>query len=122
MLDWLSSIKSMLPIATQVSVHVVLLVAYLLIQENGDNLHRVLDAAIEIAKVDSSQVRLIFDKRPIPNIQMTFQNQSELLTSKAFGFLHITFLLYVLSSFSSKSLFSFNSLILLVTVLIAIVH
>ncbi|XP_058021695.1 focadhesin isoform X2 [Ahaetulla prasina] len=56
MLDWLSSIKSMLPIATQVSVHVLLLVAYLLIQENGDNLHSVLDAAIEIAKVDSSQV------------------------------------------------------------------
>ncbi|XP_013913234.1 PREDICTED: focadhesin [Thamnophis sirtalis] len=56
MLDWLSSIKSMLPIATQVSVHVVLLVAYLLIQENGDNLHSVLDATIEIAKVDSSQV------------------------------------------------------------------
>ncbi|XP_039212993.1 focadhesin isoform X1 [Crotalus tigris] len=56
MSDWLSSVKSMLPIATQVSVHVVLLVAYLLIQENEDNLHSVLDATIEIAKVDSSQV------------------------------------------------------------------
>uniref|UniRef100_A0A670ZPB1 Focadhesin n=1 Tax=Pseudonaja textilis TaxID=8673 RepID=A0A670ZPB1_PSETE len=56
MLDWLSSVKSMLPIATQVSVHVVLLVAHLLIQENGDNLHSVLDATIEMAKVDSSQV------------------------------------------------------------------
>uniref|UniRef100_A0A8C6XI41 Focadhesin n=1 Tax=Naja naja TaxID=35670 RepID=A0A8C6XI41_NAJNA len=74
MLDWLSSVKSMLPI-TQVSVHVVLLVAHLLIQENGDNLHSVLDATIEMAKVDSSQVRLIFDKRPISNIQMISQNQ-----------------------------------------------
>lgn len=105
MLDWLSSVKSMLPIGTQVSVHVVLLVAYLLIQENGDNLHSVLDATVEIAKVDSSQVRLIFDKRPISNIQMTSQNQSELLTFIVFGFLRITFLLYVLSSFSFKSFF-----------------
>ncbi|XP_063151085.1 focadhesin isoform X1 [Candoia aspera] len=56
MSDWLFSVKSMLPIATQVSVHILLLVAYLFIQENGDNLHDVLDTTIEIAKADSSQV------------------------------------------------------------------
>ncbi|XP_044283518.1 focadhesin isoform X2 [Varanus komodoensis] len=54
--DWLSSVKSMLPITTQVPVHVFLLLAYLLVRENGDSLRGVLAATTEVAKADSSQV------------------------------------------------------------------
>uniref|UniRef100_A0A670K866 Focadhesin n=1 Tax=Podarcis muralis TaxID=64176 RepID=A0A670K866_PODMU len=54
--DWLSSLKSVLPITTQVPAHVFLLLAYLLIQENGDCLRDVLAATTELAKADSSQV------------------------------------------------------------------
>ncbi|XP_056369697.1 focadhesin [Oenanthe melanoleuca] len=53
---WLSSVKSLLPVSTQVPVHVFLLLAYLLIHENGDSLHDVLQATTEIAKADCSQV------------------------------------------------------------------
>ncbi|KAM7023536.1 focadhesin [Acridotheres tristis] len=53
---WLSSVKSLLPVSTQIPVHVFLLLAYLLIQENGDSLRDVLQATTEIAKVDCSQV------------------------------------------------------------------
>ncbi|NXY62047.1 FOCAD protein, partial [Callaeas wilsoni] len=53
---WLSSVKSLLPVTTQVPAHVFLLLAYLLIQENGDNLRNVLQATTEIAKADCSQV------------------------------------------------------------------
>ncbi|KAM9262979.1 focadhesin isoform 1-T2 [Morus bassanus] len=53
---WLSSVKSLLPVTTQVPAHVFLLLAYLLIQENGDSLHDVLQATTEIAKTDCSQV------------------------------------------------------------------
>ncbi|NXM42399.1 FOCAD protein, partial [Gymnorhina tibicen] len=53
---WLSSVKSLLPVSTQVPAHVFLLLAYLLIQENGDSLHDVLQATTEIAKADCSQV------------------------------------------------------------------
>ncbi|XP_062985286.1 focadhesin [Elgaria multicarinata webbii] len=56
MSDWLSSLKSMLPITTQVPIHVFLLLACLLVQENGDGLRSVLAATTEIAKADSSQV------------------------------------------------------------------
>ncbi|XP_075383048.1 focadhesin [Mycteria americana] len=54
--NWLSSVKSLLPVTTQVPAHVFLLLAYLLIQENGDSLCDVLQAATEIAKADCSQV------------------------------------------------------------------
>ncbi|KAM7076918.1 focadhesin isoform 1-T2 [Ciconia maguari] len=54
--NWLSSVKSLLPVTTQVPAHVFLLLAYLLIQENGDSLCHVLQAATEIAKADCSQV------------------------------------------------------------------
>ncbi|XP_074064886.1 focadhesin isoform X1 [Macrotis lagotis] len=54
--DWLSSVKSLLPITTQVPAHVFLLLAHLLVQERGENLRSVLKATTEIAKVDSSQV------------------------------------------------------------------
>ncbi|NWS27193.1 FOCAD protein, partial [Polioptila caerulea] len=53
---WLSSVKSLLPVSTQVPAHVFLLLSYLLIQENGDSLHDVLQATTEIAKADCSQV------------------------------------------------------------------
>ncbi|NXC74496.1 FOCAD protein, partial [Anhinga anhinga] len=53
---WLSSVKSLLPVTTQVPAHVFLLLAYLLIQENGDSLRDVLQATTEIAKTDCSQV------------------------------------------------------------------
>uniref|UniRef100_A0A8B9CJ79 Focadhesin n=1 Tax=Anser brachyrhynchus TaxID=132585 RepID=A0A8B9CJ79_9AVES len=53
---WLSSVKSLLPITTQVPAHVFFLLAYLLIQENGDSLRDVLQTATELAKADCSQV------------------------------------------------------------------
>ncbi|NXN81935.1 FOCAD protein, partial [Bombycilla garrulus] len=53
---WLSSVRSLLPVSTQVPAHVFLLLAYLLIQENGDSLHYVLQTTTEIAKADCSQV------------------------------------------------------------------
>ncbi|EMP34040.1 hypothetical protein UY3_08786 [Chelonia mydas] len=53
---WLSSIKSLLPIMNQVPTHVFLLLAYLLVQENGESLRGVLSATVDIAKADSSQV------------------------------------------------------------------
>lgn len=55
--DWLSSLKSLLPVITQVPTHAFLLLAYLLVQENGDSLRAVLSATTEIAKADYSQVR-----------------------------------------------------------------
>ncbi|XP_026508113.1 focadhesin [Terrapene carolina triunguis] len=55
-LAWLSSIKSLLPIMNQVPTHVFLLLAYLLVQENGECLRGVLSATVDIAKADSSQV------------------------------------------------------------------
>lgn len=57
---WLSSVKSLLPFTTQVPAHVFLLLAYLLIQENGDSLRDVLQATTEIAKTDCSQVKIYF--------------------------------------------------------------
>lgn len=57
---WLSSVKSLLPASTQVPAHVFLLLAYLLIQENGDSLRDVLQATTEIAKADCSQVKTFF--------------------------------------------------------------
>ncbi|PKU43098.1 hypothetical protein llap_6589 [Limosa lapponica baueri] len=56
--NWLSSVKSLLPVTNQVPAHVFLLLAYLLIQENGDSLRDVLQATTEIAKADCSQDRI----------------------------------------------------------------
>nr|XP_009675312.1 PREDICTED: focadhesin [Struthio camelus australis] len=53
---WLSSVKSLLPITTQVPSHVFLLLAYLLVREKGDSLCGVLSAVAEVAKADCSQV------------------------------------------------------------------
>ncbi|NWY51564.1 FOCAD protein, partial [Chionis minor] len=54
--NWLSSVKSLLPVTTRVPAHVFLLLSYLLIQENGDSLRDVLQTTTEIAKADCSQV------------------------------------------------------------------
>ncbi|XP_029462772.1 focadhesin [Rhinatrema bivittatum] len=54
--DWLSSIKSLLPVTTEVPVHVSLLVAYLLVQAEGEILRDVLSVIAQVAKTDSSQV------------------------------------------------------------------
>ncbi|XP_071588266.1 focadhesin isoform X2 [Heliangelus exortis] len=54
--NWLSSVKSLLPVTTEVPAHVFLLLAYLVIQESGESLHDVLQATTEIAKADFSQV------------------------------------------------------------------
>ncbi|XP_005155029.2 focadhesin [Melopsittacus undulatus] len=54
--NWLSSVKSLLPVTTQVPAHVFLLLAYLLVQKDGDSLRDVLQATTEIVKADCSQV------------------------------------------------------------------
>ncbi|XP_062480048.1 focadhesin [Pezoporus occidentalis] len=54
--NWLSSVKSLLPVTTQVPAHVFLLLAYLLVQNDGDSLHDVLQGTTEIVKADCSQV------------------------------------------------------------------
>ncbi|KAM8984667.1 focadhesin isoform 1-T3 [Ara ararauna] len=54
--NWLSSVKSLLPVTTQVPAHVFLLLAYLLIQKDGDSLRDVLQATTEVVKADCSQV------------------------------------------------------------------
>ncbi|XP_051498535.1 focadhesin [Apus apus] len=54
--NWLSSVKSLLSVTTEVPVHVFLLLAYLVIQENGDSLRDVLQTTTEVAKADCSQV------------------------------------------------------------------
>lgn len=55
--DWLSSVRSLLPVTTQVPAHIFLLLAYLLIQEKGDSLRDVLQTTTEVAKADCSQVK-----------------------------------------------------------------
>ncbi|XP_010724016.1 focadhesin-like [Meleagris gallopavo] len=55
-IDWLSSVRSLLPVTTQVPTHIFLLLAYLLIQEKGDSLRNVLQTTTEVAKTDCSQV------------------------------------------------------------------
>lgn len=55
-IDWLSSVRSLLPVTTQVPAHIFLLLAYLLIQEKGDSLRDVLQTTTEVAKADCSQV------------------------------------------------------------------
>lgn len=54
--DWLSSIKSLLPIMAEVPMHVFLLLAYLLVEDKGKNLHQILKVTTELAQADSSQV------------------------------------------------------------------
>uniref|UniRef100_A0A8C9L1U1 DUF3730 domain-containing protein n=1 Tax=Pavo cristatus TaxID=9049 RepID=A0A8C9L1U1_PAVCR len=56
--DWLSSVRSLLPVTTQVPAHIFLLLAYLLIQEKGDSLRDVLQTTTEIAKADCKLLQM----------------------------------------------------------------
>ncbi|XP_062368815.1 focadhesin isoform X2 [Cinclus cinclus] len=86
---WLSSVKSLLPVSTQVPVHVFLLLAYLLIQENGDSLCDVLQATTEIAKADCSQDRIYPELQKflamsdMPSVSVDKDAQWEKLVAKA---------------------------------------
>ncbi|XP_060055620.1 focadhesin isoform X3 [Erinaceus europaeus] len=54
--DWLASVESLIPMNTAVPVHVFLLLAYLLIEDKGANLHQILKVTTELTQADSSQV------------------------------------------------------------------
>ncbi|XP_072697614.1 focadhesin isoform X1 [Canis lupus baileyi] len=54
--DWLFSIESLLPITTAIPVHVFLLLAHLLVEDQGQNLRQILKVTTELAQADSSQV------------------------------------------------------------------
>ncbi|CAH2293916.1 focadhesin isoform X1 [Pelobates cultripes] len=54
--DWLSSVSSTLPFATQVPGYVSLLLTYLLINQSGQTLCKALKVTTEVANADSSQV------------------------------------------------------------------
>lgn len=55
--DWLASVESLLPITTVIPAHVFLLLAYLLVEDKGRNLHQILKVTTELAQADSSQVK-----------------------------------------------------------------
>ncbi|XP_053061016.1 focadhesin isoform X2 [Acinonyx jubatus] len=54
--DWLFSIESLLPITTVIPAHVFLLLAHLLVEDQGQNLRQILKVTAELAQADSSQV------------------------------------------------------------------
>ncbi|XP_069330347.1 focadhesin isoform X3 [Eulemur rufifrons] len=54
--DWLASVESLLPITTTIPAHVFLLLAQLLVEDTGRNLHQILKVTTELAQADSSQV------------------------------------------------------------------
>uniref|UniRef100_A0A7N5KML3 Focadhesin n=1 Tax=Ailuropoda melanoleuca TaxID=9646 RepID=A0A7N5KML3_AILME len=54
--DWLFSVESLLPITTVIPVHVFLLLAHLLVEDQGQNLRQILKVATLLAQADSSQV------------------------------------------------------------------
>ncbi|XP_055973127.1 focadhesin [Sorex fumeus] len=54
--DWLASVQSLLPITTEIPAHVFLLLAYLLVEDQGQNLHQILKVTTKLAQADSSQV------------------------------------------------------------------
>uniref|UniRef100_A0A8C9PGC4 DUF3730 domain-containing protein n=1 Tax=Spermophilus dauricus TaxID=99837 RepID=A0A8C9PGC4_SPEDA len=54
--DWLAAVESLLPITTAIPRHVFLLLAHLLVEDNGQNLHQILKVTTELAQADSSQV------------------------------------------------------------------
>ncbi|XP_043916316.1 focadhesin [Protopterus annectens] len=54
--DWLSSVRTALSLSTKVSEHFAVLIAYLIINEDGEQLRQALSVATELAKADSSQV------------------------------------------------------------------
>uniref|UniRef100_A0A667IJQ2 Focadhesin n=1 Tax=Lynx canadensis TaxID=61383 RepID=A0A667IJQ2_LYNCA len=54
--DWLFSVESLLPITTVIPAHVFLLLAHLLVEDQGQNLRQILKVTTELAQADSSQV------------------------------------------------------------------
>ncbi|XP_023571604.1 focadhesin isoform X2 [Octodon degus] len=54
--EWLASVESSLPITAVVPMHVFLLLSYLLVEDQGPNLHQILKVITELAQADSSQV------------------------------------------------------------------
>ncbi|XP_012925111.2 focadhesin [Heterocephalus glaber] len=54
--DWLACVESLLPVTTAVPMHVVLLLTYLLVEDQGPNLHQILKVIRELAQADSSKV------------------------------------------------------------------
>ncbi|XP_046323277.1 focadhesin isoform X1 [Marmota monax] len=54
--DWLTAVESLLPITTVIPRHVFLLLAHLLVEDKGQNLHQILKVTTELAQADSSQV------------------------------------------------------------------
>ncbi|VTJ73811.1 Hypothetical predicted protein, partial [Marmota monax] len=54
--DWLAAVESLLPITTVIPRHVFLLLAHLLVEDKGQNLHQILKVTTELAQADSSQV------------------------------------------------------------------
>ncbi|XP_073907819.1 focadhesin isoform X7 [Castor canadensis] len=54
--DWLSSVESLLPVTTVIPMQVFLLLAYLLVEDKGQNLHQILKVTTQLAQADSSQV------------------------------------------------------------------
>lgn len=55
--DWLASVESLLPVTTAIPVHVFLLLAHLLVEDKGQNLHQILKVTTKLAQADSSQVK-----------------------------------------------------------------
>lgn len=55
--DWLAAVESLLPITTVIPGHVFLLLAHLLVEDKGQNLHQILKVTTELAQADSSQVK-----------------------------------------------------------------
>ncbi|XP_026362239.2 focadhesin isoform X1 [Ursus arctos] len=54
--DWLFSVESLLPITTVIPAHVFLLLAHLLVEDQGQNLRQILKVTTLLAQADSSQV------------------------------------------------------------------
>ncbi|XP_069782843.1 focadhesin isoform X2 [Narcine bancroftii] len=53
---WLSSVKSTLALNDKVPEHITLLIAYIILREDGEYLQKALETFAELAKVDASQV------------------------------------------------------------------
>nr|BAK62485.1 hypothetical protein [Pan troglodytes] len=54
--DWLASVESLLPITAVIPAPAFLLLAHLLVEDKGQNLHQILKVTTELAQADSSQV------------------------------------------------------------------
>lgn len=55
--DWLATVESLLSATTVIPPHVFLLLAYLLVEDGGQNLQQILRVTTQLAQADSSQVK-----------------------------------------------------------------